>query len=92
MQRRLLLRLSFVTALAATVVAAVGCAGSDTVGPAVASATVTLSRPRVALGSPVDIGHEVVTTLARDFERIETIEAAYDDLGRTACCAHGDVE
>ena len=55
MQRRLLLRLSFVTALAATVVAAVGCAGSDTVGPAVASATVTLSRPRVALGSPVDM-------------------------------------
>ncbi len=46
----------------------------------------------LGLGSPIDIGHEVVPTLARDFERIEAIETTYDDFGRTACRAYRDVE
>jgi len=52
----------------------------------------TDGRDDLGLGSPVNIGHEIVTTLARDFERIEPVEAAYDDLGRTACRAYGDIE
>lgn len=45
-----------------TVVA--GCGGTETSGPAVASMSVSLSRPRVALGSPVDVTYRF--TVAAD--------------------------
>lgn len=41
--------------LALTVCAAASCANNDDSSPAIATAEVSLSRPRVALGSPVDV-------------------------------------
>jgi hypothetical protein len=64
MQRRLLLRLSVISALAVTMTVVAGCGGAGDSGPAVASMSVSLSRPRVALGSPVDITYRF--TVAAD--------------------------
>ena len=63
MQRRdsLILRASVATLLVA---AALGCGGGADTAPAVGSVKVALSRPRVALGSPVEITYTF--TLAND--------------------------
>ena len=47
--------LTFSLCLALTVCAAASCSEGDDTSPAVATAEVSLSRPRVALGSPVDV-------------------------------------
>ena len=63
MQRRdlLILRASVATLLLA---ASLGCGGGADNAPAVGSVKVALSRPRVALGSPVEITYTF--TLAND--------------------------
>jgi hypothetical protein len=55
MQRRLIIQAGVIAALAVTVTVVAGCGGTGQTGPAVASMSVSLSRPRVALGSPVDV-------------------------------------
>jgi len=64
MQRRLLLQMCAIGTLTAAMAAVAGCGSTDRRGPAVASMTVSLSRPRVALGSPVDITYRF--TVAAD--------------------------
>jgi hypothetical protein len=44
-----------ISALAVTMTVAAGCGGENAAGSAVASMSVSLARPRVALGSPVDV-------------------------------------
>jgi len=56
--------MGILVALAAAMTAVAGCGGTESGGPAVASMSVTLSRPRVALGSPVDITYRF--TVAAD--------------------------
>src|SRR5687768_340422 len=58
--------------LALTVCAATSCSQGDDSSPAVATAEVTLSRPRVALGSPVDMTYrfKVATDMPSGTHRV----------------------
>ena len=46
----------------------------------------------LALGGVIDLGHEVVTPLGGDGERLEAIETADDHFAGAARGAHGNVE
>ena len=49
-------------------------------------------RDDLGLGLAVDVGDEVVAALGIDLERIETREAAHDEIAGAARGAHADVE
>jgi hypothetical protein len=44
------------------------------------------------LGRVVDLGHEVVTTLGRDRERLEAVQASDDDFAGAARGAYCNIE
>ena len=43
-------------------------------------------------GCSIDFRHKVITTLTRDFQGVEAIEATDDHVCGAACGAHGDIE
>ena len=49
-------------------------------------------RDDVRLGLAVDVGDEVVAALGVDLQRIETRQAAHDEIAGAARGAHADIE
>lgn len=46
----------------------------------------------LGFGRSIDFGHKVITTLTCDFQGVEAIEAANDNVCGASCGAHGDIE
>ncbi len=66
--RRRLLRAGVRAALALTVAATVACGGKDDEGPPLATPTVTLSKTRASLGSPLEVTYKFVVAPGATFD------------------------